>query len=143
MFKSGVTKQDLADNPVLRDYFIANSLWKKAVALSNRTTHPSNIPSKTGPMNRNTKFVNCTRTHEDRATTKKKRGKWFIVPKNRTIECVIDDPETPIPTCLELDCTNVTNENVLRMERIEFPECVRVSAPQVADAIMQQDLYSL
>lgn len=50
----------------------------------------------------------------------------YIVPVNKYVECVIEDG-APIPENLELECTGVQLKDVLRLDRIEFPDGVRMS----------------
>ena len=50
----------------------------------------------------------------------------FIIPINKFVECLIEDG-VPIPEKLFLDCTGVQVGDVLRLNRIEFPDGVRPS----------------
>mmetsp|Transcript_28817 Transcript_28817/g.44797 ORF Transcript_28817/g.44797 Transcript_28817/m.44797 type:complete len:322 (+) Transcript_28817:37-1002(+) len=54
-----------------------------------------------------------------------KRG-GFIVWQNRHLECVVEDG-VPIPEFLELECTGLERKQVLRQERLTFPDGVKVS----------------
>lgn len=54
-----------------------------------------------------------------------KRG-GFIAPINRYVSCIVEDG-VPIPDGIELDCTGIQLKDVLRMERIVFPEGVSLS----------------
>lgn len=54
-----------------------------------------------------------------------KRG-GFIVWQNRHLECVIEDG-VPIPEYLELECSGLERKQVLRQERLAFPDGVKVS----------------
>jgi ribosomal protein L25 (general stress protein Ctc) len=54
-----------------------------------------------------------------------KRG-GFIAPINRHLEVVIED-DVPIPERLELDCTGFKAKQVIRSERIIFPDGVKPS----------------
>lgn len=55
-----------------------------------------------------------------------KRG-GFIAPVSRYLECVIDDEQVPIPTHVNLECTDLRLKDVVRMDRIIIPEGVRPS----------------
>jgi large subunit ribosomal protein L25 len=50
----------------------------------------------------------------------------YIVPINKHVECIIEDG-APIPSHLELECTGVQIKEVLKLNRIEFPDGVRPS----------------
>jgi large subunit ribosomal protein L25 len=50
----------------------------------------------------------------------------YIVPVNKYVECVVEEG-VPIPEKLELECTGVQLKEVLRLDRIEFPDGVRLS----------------
>ena len=50
----------------------------------------------------------------------------YIIPINKFVECIIEDG-VPIPSHLELECTGVQIKEVLRLNRIEFPDGVRPS----------------
>jgi len=54
-----------------------------------------------------------------------KRG-GFIAPVSRFISCVIESG-VPIPSHLELECTGLKLKEVVRLDRILFPEGVRAS----------------
>jgi len=54
-----------------------------------------------------------------------KRG-GFLAPISRHVECVIEDG-VPIPESLELECTGLRVKDVVRMERIVFPDGVKPS----------------
>lgn len=54
-----------------------------------------------------------------------KRG-GFIAPVSRYVNCIIEDG-IPIPTKLELECTGLRKKDVVRMDRIIFPEGVKPS----------------
>lgn len=50
----------------------------------------------------------------------------FIIPVNKYIECLIEDG-APIPDALELECTGLKLKDVVRIDRINFPDGVRPS----------------
>lgn len=54
-----------------------------------------------------------------------KRG-GFIAPVTRHIRCIVEDG-VRIPDCVEMDCTGLKLKDVIRLDRIIFPEGVRVS----------------
>jgi len=54
-----------------------------------------------------------------------KRG-GFIAPVSRTVECVVEEG-VRIPEFVELECTGVRLKDVLRTERLIFPEGVKAS----------------
>jgi large subunit ribosomal protein L25 len=54
-----------------------------------------------------------------------KRG-GFIAPVTRHIRCIVEDG-VRIPDYIEMDCTGLKLKDVIRMDRIIFPEGVRVS----------------
>jgi len=51
------------------------------------------------------------------------RRDGFIIPVNKHIECIVEDG-VPIPDEIELDCTGVVLKEVLRMDRLIFPDGV-------------------
>jgi len=63
-------------------------------------------------------------TNEEDSPAMKRGG--FIAPVNRYVSCVVEDG-VPIPEGIELDCTGIQLKDVLRMERIIFPEGVSLS----------------
>lgn len=50
----------------------------------------------------------------------------FIIPVNKYVECIVEDG-VPIPEALELECTGLRLKQVVRMDRLIFPEGVRHS----------------
>jgi large subunit ribosomal protein L25 len=50
----------------------------------------------------------------------------YIVPVNRYVQCIVEDG-VPIPERLELDCTGIQIKEVIRIDRLEFPDGVRPS----------------
>jgi large subunit ribosomal protein L25 len=54
-----------------------------------------------------------------------KRG-GFIAPINRYVSCLVEDG-VPIPERLELECTGLQLKEVARLDRIIFPDGVRIS----------------
>ena len=54
-----------------------------------------------------------------------KRG-GFLAPISRHLECVVEDG-VPIPEMLELECTGLRVKEVVRMERLIFPDGVKPS----------------
>ena len=54
-----------------------------------------------------------------------KRG-GFIAPVKRYVSCMVEDG-VPIPEKLELECTGLQLREVVRLDRIIFPEGVRIS----------------
>jgi len=54
-----------------------------------------------------------------------KRG-GFIAPINRFVSCLVEDG-APIPDFLELECTGLELKEVVRLDRIAFPEGVQIS----------------
>jgi large subunit ribosomal protein L25 len=54
-----------------------------------------------------------------------KRG-GFLAPISRHVECVVEDG-VPIPEKLELECTGLRIKEVVRLERIVFPDGVKPS----------------
>lgn len=53
-----------------------------------------------------------------------KRG-GFIAPISRYVTCLVEDGAA-IPECLELECTGLQTREVLRLDRITFPDGVRI-----------------
>jgi len=62
-------------------------------------------------------------TNQDDSAVMKRGG--FIAPISRTVSCVLEDG-IPIPEAIELDCTGVKLKDVLRLERLTFPEGVKL-----------------
>lgn len=58
-----------------------------------------------------------------------KRG-GFIIPLKRYIECIVDDG-VPIPDHLELECAGVKVREVLKLDRIIFPEGVTINTKKM------------
>eukprot|EP00934_Nitzschia_sp_Nitz4_P002971 Nitzschia sp. Nitz4//scaffold289_size23394//16458//17423//NITZ4_008480-RA/size23394-processed-gene-0.13-mRNA-1//-1//CDS//3329545831//2961//frame0 len=50
----------------------------------------------------------------------------YIIPVNKYIECLVEDG-APIPEALELECTGLVLKDVIRMDRLIFPDGVRPS----------------
>jgi len=69
--------------------------------------------------------IPITYINEEESPALKRGG--FIAPVNRYVTCVIDDG-VPIPEALELECSGLALKEVIRMDRILFPEGVRVSS---------------
>ena len=63
-------------------------------------------------------------TNQEESPALKRDG--FIIPINKFVECLVEDG-APIPEKLNLDCTGVQVKDVLRLDRIEFPDGVRPS----------------
>lgn len=55
-----------------------------------------------------------------------KRG-GFVAPVSRYVPCVVEEG-VPIPDFIDLECTGLQLKNVLRMERLVFPDGVKVDA---------------
>ena len=51
------------------------------------------------------------------------RRDGFIIPVSKHIECIVEDG-VPIPDEVEVDCTGVVLKEVLRMDRLIFPDGV-------------------
>mmetsp|Transcript_19856 Transcript_19856/g.24330 ORF Transcript_19856/g.24330 Transcript_19856/m.24330 type:complete len:367 (-) Transcript_19856:253-1353(-) len=62
--------------------------------------------------------------NQEESLTMKRGG--FIAPINRTIRCVVEEG-VAIPEGLELDCTGLMNGDVVRADRLIFPEGVKVA----------------
>lgn len=60
-------------------------------------------------------------TNEEDSAALKRGG--FIAPISRYVSCVVEEG-VPIPEGIELDCTGILLKDVVRMERIVFPEGV-------------------
>mmetsp|Transcript_14896 Transcript_14896/g.22322 ORF Transcript_14896/g.22322 Transcript_14896/m.22322 type:complete len:321 (-) Transcript_14896:33-995(-) len=54
-----------------------------------------------------------------------KRG-GFVVPQNRHVSCIVVDG-VPIPEVIEMDCTGLRLKDVIRVDRLMFPEGVNPS----------------
>jgi hypothetical protein len=54
-----------------------------------------------------------------------KRG-GFVVPQNRHVSCLVEDG-VPIPEAIEMDCTGLRLKDVIRVDRLMFPEGVKAS----------------
>ncbi|CAJ1954365.1 unnamed protein product [Cylindrotheca closterium] len=54
------------------------------------------------------------------------RRDGFIIPVSKHIECLVEEG-APIPEQIELDCTGVVLKDVLRMDRLIFPDGVTAS----------------
>ena len=50
----------------------------------------------------------------------------FIIPVNKYVECLVEEG-VPIPPALELECTGLNLKDVIRIDRINFPDGVRPS----------------
>ena len=50
----------------------------------------------------------------------------FIVPQNRHVTCNVEDG-VPIPEAVEMDCTGLKLKEVIRMDRLIFPDGVKPS----------------
>ncbi len=48
----------------------------------------------------------------------------YIVPVNKHVECFVEDG-APIPEALELECAGLQLKDVVRMDRLIFPDGVR------------------
>mmetsp|Transcript_54453 Transcript_54453/g.132156 ORF Transcript_54453/g.132156 Transcript_54453/m.132156 type:complete len:407 (-) Transcript_54453:166-1386(-) len=48
----------------------------------------------------------------------------FIIPINKYVECFVEDG-VPIPDALEVECTGLVLKDVIRMDRVMFPDGVR------------------
>jgi len=62
--------------------------------------------------------------NEDESGAMKRGG--FVVPQNRHISCLVEDG-VPIPEAVEMDCTGLKLNEVIRMDRIIFPPGVKAS----------------
>jgi large subunit ribosomal protein L25 len=62
--------------------------------------------------------------NEEESPALKRDG--YIVPVNKYIECFVEEG-VPIPEAIELECTGVLIKDVLRMDRLIFPDGVRPS----------------
>ena len=88
--------------------------WKKQIYCANYLRY---FPGK--PINIPIVYVN-----EEESGPMKRGG--FIVPQNRHISCLVEEG-VPIPEAVEMDCTGLRLKEVIRMDRIIFPEGVRAS----------------
>ena len=48
----------------------------------------------------------------------------FVIPVNKYVECFVEDG-VPIPDALEVECTGLVLKDVIRMDRVIFPDGVR------------------
>ena len=48
----------------------------------------------------------------------------FVIPVNKYVECFVEDG-VPIPESLEVECTGLVLKDVIRMDRVIFPDGVR------------------
>lgn len=71
------------------------------------------------PINIPIKYVN-----EEESPAMKRGG--FIAPVSRYVSCLVEDG-VPIPESLELECTGLELKDVVRLDRISFPDGVRIS----------------
>lgn len=62
--------------------------------------------------------------HQEESIAMKRGG--FIAPVSRVVPCVIDE-EFDVPEHIELDCTGMMVGEVVRMDRLVFPEGVRTA----------------
>jgi large subunit ribosomal protein L25 len=60
-----------------------------------------------------------------------KRG-GYIAPVKRHVRCIVEDG-VPIPEHLELECSGLENKNVIRLDRIQFPDGVSISKDVVPE----------
>jgi large subunit ribosomal protein L25 len=60
--------------------------------------------------------------NEEESPALKRDG--YIVPINKFVECFVEDG-APIPEALELECTGLQLKEVVRMDRLIFPDGVR------------------
>mmetsp|Transcript_707 Transcript_707/g.1238 ORF Transcript_707/g.1238 Transcript_707/m.1238 type:complete len:328 (+) Transcript_707:131-1114(+) len=63
-----------------------------------------------------------------------KRG-GFVVPLNRHVTCIVDEG-VRIPDAIEVDCTNLNLKDVIRMDRLIFPDGVRAGKKQYKDRFL-------
>jgi len=99
-----VIPRDVQHHPIYTKYYCVNYLRYFP-------GRPINIP--------------ITYINEEESPALKRGG--FIAPVNKYVSCVIDDG-VPIPEALELECTGIGLKEVIRMDRIIFPEGVRVNS---------------
>jgi hypothetical protein len=50
----------------------------------------------------------------------------FIIPVNKYVECLVEDG-APIPSALELECTGLLLKDVIKLNRLIFPDGVKPS----------------
>lgn len=62
--------------------------------------------------------------NEEESPALKRDG--YLIPINRYVECVIEDG-VPIPEELEVECTGLQFKQVIRLDRVIFPEGVKPS----------------
>lgn len=62
--------------------------------------------------------------NEEESPALKRDG--YLIPINRYVECIIEDG-VPIPEELEVECTGLQFKQVIRLDRVIFPEGVRAS----------------
>eukprot|EP00978_Attheya_sp_CCMP212_P001322 scaffold2747_cov51-Attheya_sp.AAC.7 len=62
--------------------------------------------------------------NEEESSAMKRGG--FIAPISRTLECIVEEG-VPIPEHLELECAGARFKEVMRMDRIIFPDGVKAS----------------
>jgi len=68
--------------------------------------------------------IPVTLINEEESPALKRDG--FLIPINRYVECVIDEG-VPIPDELEVECTGLQFRQVVRLDRVLFPDGVRPS----------------
>lgn len=68
--------------------------------------------------------IPLTLINEEESPALKREG--YLVPINRFVECVVDEG-VDIPEELEVECTGLQFKDVIRLDRITFPEGVKPS----------------
>lgn len=98
-----VTPRSVQRHPIQNSVFCTNYLRY-------HPRRPINIP--------------ITYINEEESPVLKRGG--FIAPIRRYVSCIVEDG-VPIPEKLELECTGLQQKEVARLDRIIFPEGVRIS----------------
>jgi ribosomal protein L25 (general stress protein Ctc) len=68
--------------------------------------------------------IPLTLINEEESPALKRDG--YLIPINRYVECIIEDGVT-IPEELEVECTGLQFKQVIRLDRVNFPEGVKPS----------------
>ena len=66
--------------------------------------------------------IPLTYVNEEESPALKRDG--FIIPVNKFVECIVEDG-TPIPNAVEVECTGLQVKDIVRIDRLIFPDGVR------------------
>mmetsp|Transcript_26383 Transcript_26383/g.61977 ORF Transcript_26383/g.61977 Transcript_26383/m.61977 type:complete len:405 (+) Transcript_26383:80-1294(+) len=66
--------------------------------------------------------IPLTYVNEEESAALKRDG--FIIPVRKFVECIVEDG-VPIPDAVEVECTGLQVKDIIRMDRLIFPDGVR------------------